>query len=399
MKKRLLALILASTMVLGCLNGCGAKQEETATEAVTTQEATEAASEEATTSEATEEAEAASVNVMYSKGFTIELLEDGIKKVTDGDNRELILVPKALGEIPAEYADSIVITTPVENAVFLSSTQVCTFNLIKDEAVLAGIGGVQGDAASWEGIPEIQKRVESGDIVDVGGNGMGEPDYEVLQSINPDVVFLYKGTNGDPTVLAKLDELGINYAVDNDYMESNYLARMEWMRFLLTFFDADAAIDEAMNQAAANVEEVKAQVAGLEQPKIAVFSVYDGSVYATADDSWVGSMIADMGGVNAFSELGEKTITMEEAFDCIKEADVIIYTSTAAYCNGMEGIQEAFPQITECTAYENGRVYQYDENFWIGIDKSDVMAADLAATLYPEVFADRELTFYIQLNK
>ena len=60
---------------------------------------------------------------------------------------------------------------------------------------------------------------------------------------------------------------------------------------------------------------------------------------------------------------------------------------------------EAFPQLSECKAYENDRVYQYGESFWIGIDQSEIMAADLAAAIYPDTFADRTLTYYVKLEK
>lgn len=228
---------------------------------------------------------------------------------------------------------------------------------------------------------------------------MGEPDYELIQSLNPDIVFLYTGSNPQTNQIAKFEELGINYAVDNEYMESNYLARMEWMRFILTFFNADEQVNEVMNNAQKVVDEVKSKIEGLEKPKVAVFSVYDGAVYGTSDNSWVGTMLSDMGGINAFSGMPEGTLTMEAAFECIQDADVIIYTSTPAYCNGMEGVMEAFPQLSECKAYENDRVYQYGESFWIGIDQSEIMAADLAAAIYPDTFADRTLTYYVKLEK
>ncbi len=326
-------------------------------------------------------------------------MEDGIKRVIDGEGRELILIDKDVEEVPAEYADSIVIRTPVENAVFLSSTQVCTFRTVDDDAIIEAIAGVSGGADEWEGIPAIKEGLENGSIVDIGGASMGEPDYELIQSLNPDIVFVYTGSYPQTDQIAKFEELGINYAVDNEYMETNYLARMEWMRFILTFFNADEQVNEVMNNAQKVVDEVKSKIEGLENPKVAIFSVYDGYVYGTSDDSWVGTMLSDMGGVNAFSGMSESTLTMEAAFECIQDADVIVYTSTPSYCNGMEGVMEAFPLLSECKAYENDRVYQYGDSFWIGIDQSEIMAADLAAVIYPDTFADRTLTYYVKLEK
>ena len=394
MKRKLLALLMSCVLAATAFSGC-TQNTQNQSNSDTPIETETTTSEESKSNESS----AAFVENLYDPNFSIELLEDGIKKVIDGEGRELILVPKEMEEVPAEYTDSIVIRTPVENAVFLSSTQVCTFRAVDDSAIIEAIAGVSGGVDEWAGIPAIKEGLENGSIVDIGGASMGEPDYELIQSLNPDIVFLYTGSNPQTNQIAKFEELGINYAVDNEYMESNYLARMEWMRFILTFFNADEQVNEVMNNAQKVVDEVKSKIEGLEKPKVAVFSVYDGAVYGTSDNSWVGTMLTDMGGINAFSGMPEGTLTMEAAFECIQDADVIIYTSTPAYCNGMEGVMEAFPQLSECKAYENDRVYQYGESFWIGIDQSEIMAADLAAAIYPDTFADRTLTYYVKLEK
>ena len=394
MKRKLLALLMSCVLAATAFSGC-TQNTQNQSNSDTPIETETTTSEESKSNESS----AAFVENLYDPNFSIELLEDGIKKVIDGEGRELILVPKEMEEVPAEYTDSIVIRTPVENAVFLSSTQVCTFRAVDDSAIIEAIAGVSGGVDEWAGIPAIKEGLENGSIVDIGGASMGEPDYELIQSLNPDIVFLYTGSNPQTNQIAKFEELGINYAVDNEYMESNYLARMEWMRFILTFFNADEQVNEVMNNAQKVVDEVKSKIEGLEKPKVAVFSVYDGAVYGTSDNSWVGTMLSDMGGINAFIGMPEGTLTMEAAFECIQDADVIIYTSTPAYCNGMEGVMEAFPQLSECKAYENDRVYQYGESFWIGIDQSEIMAADLAAAIYPDTFADRTLTYYVKLEK
>ena len=394
MKRKLLALLMSCVLAATAFSGC-TQNTQNQSNSDTPIETETTTSEESKSNESS----AAFVENLYDPNFSIELLEDGIKKVIDGEGRELILVPKEMEEVPAEYTDSIVIRTPVENAVFLSSTQVCTFRAVDDSAIIEAIAGVSGGVDEWAGIPAIKEGLENGSIVDIGGASMGEPDYELIQSLNPDIVFLYTGSNPQTNQIAKFEELGINYAVNNEYMESNYLARMEWMRFILTFFNADEQVNEVMNNAQKVVDEVKSKIEGLEKPKVAVFSVYDGAVYGTSDNSWVGTMLSDMGGINAFIGMPEGTLTMEAAFECIQDADVIIYTSTPAYCNGMEGVMEAFPQLSECKAYENDRVYQYGESFWIGIDQSEIMAADLAAAIYPDTFADRTLTYYVKLEK
>ncbi len=394
MKKKILALLIGAALLVCSLAACGGKPDVSSSES---------SAESTVSSEAEESSQAedlGEISTLYNPNFKIEKLADGIKRVTDGDGRELILVPKSLGKIPDEYANSTVITTPVKNAVLLSSTQVCTFRTVNDAAILDSIGAVEGDADSWSDIPGIAERISSGKIIDIAGDGgMGEPDYEKIQALNPDVVFVYTGEYGQQATIAKLDELGINYAVDNEYTESSYLARMEWMRFLLTFFNADDAAEKAMSKVQNDIDAIKTAISGQEKPVIAVFSVYNGSNTATHANSWAGAMIADMGGINAFSGVDTNALTTEAAFDVVNTADVIIYTSTPSYCNGIMGITDAFPQITECKAYENNRIYMYSAVFWHSIDQTDIVAGDMAAILYPDLFADRTLSYYIKIEK
>lgn len=405
-KKRIVSLLLASALIMSSLSACNNSTTSTNSDssttsgAVTTVNTTAESKAETTLEGSSSTGDSNLVNNLYNPNFKIELLSDGIKKVTDGDGRELVLVPKELAEVPAEYKDSTVIRTPVENAVFLSSSQVCTFRTVDSASVIKGIGAVCGGADVWSTVPAISEKLTSGDIIDVTGSGeMGEPDYEKIQALNPDVVFVYSGEYGQVSQIAKLKELGINYAVDNEYLESDYLARMEWMRFILTFFNADNEIETVMEKAKENVDAQKAIVAKQEKVNVAIFSIYDGSVYATSDSSWVGSMIADMNGTNVFSGMDTSSLTLEAAFEKIENADVIIYTSTPLYCAGLEGVKTEFPQLTDCKAYKNNKVYQYSDAFWNGIDQSDIMAGDLAAAMYPELFADRTLSYFVKLDK
>lgn len=400
MNRKTLSSLLAAAMLLTALSAC-AKTEQTTTAAAPAPETTASETEAPAVSE-TENAEIAEPEVvenLYSENFKIERLSDGIKRVTDGDGRELILVPREQ-EVPAEYSESVVVRTPVNNAVFLSSTQVCTFRAVDDAEIVSRIGAVCGGADAWTDIPAVAEGLTSGDIIDVtGDSGTGEPDYEKIAALEPDIVFVYSGEYGQQAQMQKFDELGINYAVDNEYLENNYLARMEWMRFILTFFNADEAVEEVMSNAQKTVDEAKTAVSDNEPKTIAVFNVFDGTVYATSPDGWFGTMIADMNGSNVFADMPSNSLTLEAAFDVIRSADVIVYSSTPSWCPGMDAVKEAFPQITECKAYENDNVYQYAELYWLGIDQSDIMAADIAEVMYPEAFEGRQLSYFIKLEK
>lgn len=335
---------------------------------------------------------------LYTQEFSITEMEDGIQIVIDGEGRELVLVPKELEEVPAEYADSIVIRTPVENAVFLSSTQACALRVVEDDGIFDLVAAVSGDASSWGDIPGIQSRVEDGTIINVAGE-TGAPNYELIAAAEADVVFVYTGAYPQTDVIEKLDALGITYAVDNEYMESDYLARMEWEKFILAFFEETEAGTQAMLDAVEIVESIAATVEGEEQPKVIFVSEYSGTISVANPTSWIGNMIVDAGGDYMFGdlELDGLSLSMEDFIAEAQTADIIVYTSTPTWMPNQTTLFNAMPLLADVPAVENGMLYQYTDTFWMGIDETDIMIEDLAAVFYPELYEDRELKYFMEI--
>ena len=63
------------------------------------------------------------IEIKYAKGFKVEYLPDGCKKITDGEGQEFILIPR--GKKVSGYEDYRRIEIPVRRVVALSTTQVC----------------------------------------------------------------------------------------------------------------------------------------------------------------------------------------------------------------------------------------------------------------------------------
>lgn len=333
----------------------------------------------------------------YTQAFSIEYLENGIKRVIDGENRELILVPKNI-EVPEAYKNANVIRTPIDKVLFMSSTQVCMLRPLDSETAWKSVAAVNGARDTWT-IDEVLKGFDSGQIQNVGG-GMGEPDYELIQKINPEIAFVYTGSSPQTGVIDKLTELGIPYAVDNEYMEQSYMARMEWLRFIAAFYNEDEKIDKVMAEATENIEAMKAAVAGRERPKVAYGNVYDGTVYVAAKDSWVANMIEDAGGEYVFNgvDVNATQLSLEEFFVKTKDADILIYSSTPDYAPDIASVTDQAPVLKACKPIQEGNVWQLSPSFWISTDESDQVAVDIAAMLYPDAFMDREITHFVKMK-
>ena len=103
--------------------------------------------------------------------------------------------------------------------VTMSSTQIAMLEAVDCQNRVVGVSGI--DFISSE---NIQSRRES--IGDLGYEG--NVNYELLLSLEPDIVLLY-GTMGANVMEAKLTELGIPFIYIGEYLEESPLGKAEWV--------------------------------------------------------------------------------------------------------------------------------------------------------------------------
>lgn len=336
----------------------------------------------------------------YATGFKIEYLADGCKKVTDGEGRTLILVPRGQ-KPPAGYENVPKIETPVKKAVIFSTTQVA---LMKPLGVLDSIAGTTIEKDRWY-IDLVKEGMEKGSIAYLGKGRT--PDYEKLQALNPDVVFMW--TKGDPqmdAVFKKLNDLDIPVAVNNEYLENHPLGRVEWIKFLAAFYDKDKDAEAFFNQVDNKVEKIVKKVAGAKAPPKVLWGgiyggKYKGKVYVPNDDSYVAKMIAMAGGDHVFKELkgtGSSAVAIEEFYARGNDADVFI--SSTRPIDGVTSVEKLYAKgeiISGIKPIKEGKIWCFQDWYWDVMDKTDEQIEDLAAICYPELYPNYKLKHFLKL--
>ena len=335
------------------------------------------------------------IEVKYAKGFKVEYLPDGCKKVTDAEGQEFILIPR--GKRVSGYEEYMRMEIPVRRVVALSTTEVC---LLRPLEVLDSIIGVTTKKERWY-IKEIKEGMEEGRIELVGG-GMGEPDYERILALKPDVVFMYTGYPAAVKSFEKLKEMGIPVAVDNEWLENDPLGRLEWMKFLAAFYDKDAQAEEFFEKVEQRAREIAFEVSMEKRPNVLWGLTYKGKCYVPAGDSYVAKMISLAGGNYLFSDLegtGSANVTLEEFYARGKNADIFIYSSRPPYVKSIKDIVERGPALADIKPVKEGKVWCFQPWYWQSIDKTDGIIEDLAAIFHPELYPEHELGYFMKLPK
>ncbi|SHJ18826.1 ABC transporter substrate-binding protein [Lutispora thermophila] len=337
----------------------------------------------------------------FSQNFRIEYLDDGCKLVTDGENIRHLLVPQGK-EVPKGYKADKIIRIPLKKVMCASSTQVGP--LVK-LGVLDTLKAVTTSEKNWE-LKEVKDAFKRGSVKYVGGEGMAQPDYEVVKVVNPDMVFAYTGVYGQQAMIEKLSEMGINCAINNEYLESHYLGRMEWIKFMAAFYDKELEAEKILNDAVKEIDNTIAKIAGLKEPKVALGKSYKGKMSVADSGSYVGKWIEMAGGQYVFSNVGVGTsgstqISMEDFYAKAIDADILIYSSTINYMNKptIEGIVEENPLLANIKAVKNGNVWVYSADWWQTIPDTDRFVKDFAAVFHPEAFKGYKVEKLIKLPR
>ncbi|MCC0783388.1 ABC transporter substrate-binding protein [Clostridioides sp. ES-S-0108-01] len=334
------------------------------------------------------------LELKYASGFSVEDLEDGIKKVTDGDNRELILIPKKI-KIPKKYKNSNIVRTPVDNVLIASTTQACSLRTIGE---LDSIKAVTTEEQYWT-IKEIKDLMKDGKIHYVGSNLA--PDYEKIVDLNPDLTIVSSGlSEADTKFIDKLKELGLNYVVDNEYKEQNPFGRMEWTSLIAAFYDKEDIATSELDKTVQRIEEVSEKIKNKAKPKVVWASVYEGNAYIAPKDSYVDNMIKMAGGINACASIdsNEGRVSIEQLHEVAKDADIFVYSSSSDYTPNLDFIKSSAPILADLDVVKNGNLWVFAPDYYQSVDKTDELIVDLIEMFHPGTTGEK-IKHYINYDK
>ena len=326
------------------------------------------------------------MEIEYTSAFSVIYITDDIFLVTDAENQQFLLVPR--GEhAPEGYDDAILIYTPVERVLFSSSTQ---YGMIAPFDIWDKLGGIMANATYRSPFDGLNERIDDGRVINVGSGD--STNYELVQMLDPEITFVFTGTSsGNINLIAKLDELGLLYAVDNEYMEERHKGRMEWIKFIAPFFGiADEAV-EYFNEMIDRLETAEEMMANIQRPKVAWGRITNGMGSVAGADSYVAAMIESMGGEYIFNYLegtGNISISLEDFYSACLEADIWLYMSNLNIMPSYEELLEAAPVLADLPVVANRNVWQQGLDYFSLTGEIDKQAIELAAIFHPDLFPD-----------
>ena len=348
-----------------------------------------------------------SVLVEYAAGFTMQKHDDVILlTVSDpwqGAQNVMYryaLCPKGK-EVPAAYSQYMVIRTPVERVICMSTKHVAMLSALGKTSSIKALSGTVFVTDTL-----VRKDIEKGLVVDIGyEQGLN---YEKIISLNPDIIFAY-GVGGEISgSMARLAEIGQKIVFNAEYLERTSLGQAEWLKFMAAFYGCEAQAAEQFNSIRDQYLSLSDMVKDPERrPTILCGLPWQGIWHVPGGKSWMAAMIADAGGdyiwKNNTSHEGIP-VNIEAIVHQGGMADLWMNTGAARSLAEIRSVDE---RLSFIKAFQTGTVYNNhlrtgagggNDFFESGVINPHVILKDMITIFHPGLLADHPLHYYMKLE-
>ncbi len=384
---------------------------ETTEAAVTTVAEVEAPTENLTDSCVTETAEGIDyfpnkVENLYAENFSVTY-HNTYKILTinepfpGGSAESYVLVQcgtEAPSEVDAPAPVAATIEIPIDGILSSSTTHlplILDLDRLNDLVGVASMGWVNSEA-----VIAVADR-----LVEFAPEGV--LDTEAILATGADVL-MTQGTDDEAHQV--LRDAGLPVVANAEWLEPTPLGRAEWIKYMSTLFNEEAAATERFDAIDAAYGEVAAKMADIaddQRPTVMTGQVYADIYYAAGGQSYVAKLIADAGGNYVWADntdTGSYEIDLETQLERAADADIWINGSSS--WTSLASMVDEEPRYGEFAAQQNGNVWAHNKivnengglDYWErGVTRPDLVLADLAKIFHPDLMEDHEFEWYQQL--
>ncbi|MEM9391107.1 MAG: ABC transporter substrate-binding protein [Bacteroidota bacterium] len=342
--------------------------------------------------------------VKYAQHFSIQKYGDVKAMIVknpwkQGDTLvSYALYPKGTQEPALEWAE-FKILVPIDEVVATSSPHVGFIGLIDE---LNKITGVADDRYIFNSY--IYEKVSSGQVSQVGS--LKDSNLEVLLDLSPDLV-MKTGMDNVRNEDARLTEAGVPISYNVEWMETNMLARAEWIKFVGAFFNKDEKADSIFRSVEKEYLKALSITANIkDRPSIMTGNNFKGTWYMPGSDSYLTKLIHDAGGDYYYKNeksTGSLPLSFEVVLDDLIDADYWI----GPRAESLKELEMMDERYTLFKAFKAGNVYtsnkRMSENggndYWeSGMSRPDLILKDVIKIFHPGLLPDHDLYYYKKLQ-
>lgn len=342
------------------------------------------------------------MQLQYAKGFQVEYHAD-YKKVT---------VHNPWGGSPSVYylyrqqkpshlpSEAQAIQIPLKSVATASCTHIGFLDRL---GLLSKVKGACNLSVVYH--PAFRQAAAEGLVSDLGDNYAINAEKTLALGVD---AFFWSGYGQQDAKVNFLRQAGLPIIENNEWMETDLLARAEWLRFMAVFFDQEALADSLFQETVASYQALKLLAAqdSLTTPKsLMVGENFRGTWYVPGGRSYMAQLFRDAGAHYRFADdtsTGSLALSLERVLRDMGHADIWVGADAASLAE--LAAQDA--RYTWFDAYKNKAVYSYNRrftpqggnDFWeSGVVRPEWLLSDFVKLLHPHLMQDEEWNFLVAL--
>jgi len=352
--------------------------------------------------------------IRYATGFTISY-HGNYKVVTvfepchaPGSKRmaTFVLIPRGTRQsMPIIPVKGTVVEIPVQRVVLRSASHASFFSLLGVADRIVGI--VQG---KFVNDPEVTELFHQRQIAEVGvGTGMeAQFDMERLFSLHPDLVLSWWTNNPAYAAHIKTQGAGLPVALIADTEENSPLGRAEWIKFVASFFDAEAKAERIFDDIERRYSALAARTRNIHhQPTVMNGASYRGSWFVAGGKSCFANLVRDAGGQYIWTDdysSSSRPVNAETVM--IRGRNAEYWLTQKQNLFSMASLAAEDNRYTLFRSFQSKRIYSNNGKIGPGggndyyqgtATRPDLLLADMIAILHPELLPDHKLIWHLHL--
>lgn len=343
----------------------------------------------------------------YAKGFTIEYNEDYqlITVFNPWQGANSIKYQYALvkeGVTTDDFNKNwIIIKTPVKRVICLSTTHIAFLDAINETNSIVGISGL-----NHVNNKKIRKKIEANEIPDVGYDN--SLNYELIASLNPDVVITYGVGSQIASYNQKLNDLGIKTIINAEYLENHPLGKLEWIKFMASLFDKEEVAAQYFGNISQQYNGLLALTDSVNYKPTVLFGLpWKDTWYVPGGDSYLAKMVDHAGGNYIWKDNESREslpFDIESIFSLASYAKIWLNTGTV---NSKTEIIKTDERFEEFKPFISGKIYNNNKivndfggnDYWeSGLINPHIVLKDMIKIIHPKLLSNHQFVYYKRIE-
>ena len=346
-------------------------------------------------------------NIKHAKMFSISYY-DGYKIITvkdhwssNNDKYKYLLLEKGSTQ-PKGYEGFMIIKTPIENMICLSSTNLAFADKLNLLGQVLGI-----DNINYINNKKALDLYKKGQIKEIGSEA--NINVETILNLEPSIVFAYSTSNSKSGIYNKLNEVGVKVGMFSEYLETTPLGRAEWIKFLAAFTNQEKLADSIFDATEKEYIKLRSLATKVKRkPTVFTGTTFNSTWYAAGGNSYVGNYFKDAGAAYLWSSdtsTGALKLSFEYVYSAALNTDY--WVCNVAHWKSLEDVLTDDERFADFKAIKNKNLFNNiasvnevgANDYWeSGLVNPHWVLADLINVFHPGILEDHNNYFYATIQ-